>query len=77
MLIMSISTVAVHLTAVLKFLATSTASWKPMAVIAKAFGVSMVTRKSEKKAKNVAIRYACVSMRKAVQRLTEDDVTCA
>lgn len=56
MLIISISTVAVHLTAVLKFLATSTASWKPIAVIARALGVVMGTKKSEKKAKKVAIK---------------------
>jgi hypothetical protein len=43
---------------VLKCLAISTASWKPIAVIAKDFGLSTETKNNETKAKTVAIKYA-------------------
>jgi hypothetical protein len=56
MFIISISTVAVHLTAVLKWRAISTASWNPIAVIASVDGESMLTKNKEKNAKTVAIR---------------------
>jgi hypothetical protein len=46
-----------------------------MAVIARVEGESILTKKSEKNAKTVAIRYAWISMRKAVHLLTELEVT--
>jgi hypothetical protein len=53
---MLISTVAVHLTAALKWRAISTASYNPIATIASFSGVSVLTMNKEKKEKTVAIR---------------------